>query len=91
VSGNDGSGGDDLQETTRKQNSTLQSLIDVIGNLLAASRELLGRLQEYTQKEEPPVAGAPPATPGELPEHPADNAQRMAAGLAPDSHHLRPI
>lgn len=45
MSGNDGPQGDDLEETARKQNSMLQSLIDSVGNLLAASRELLARLQ----------------------------------------------
>lgn len=36
---------DDLAETTRRQNSNLQRLIDAVGTLLVGSRDLLKRLQ----------------------------------------------
>src|SRR5262249_25238811 len=45
VSEEDGSKGKDLEERTRQDNSNLQLLIDMIGGLLAASAELLARLQ----------------------------------------------
>jgi hypothetical protein len=51
VSGSDGSQGDDLEARARSHNSTLQSLIDAVGVLLSASRELLTCLQGYLPKE----------------------------------------
>jgi hypothetical protein len=51
VSGNEGSQGDDFETRARHHNSTLQSLIDAVGVLLAASRELLTCLQGYLPKE----------------------------------------
>jgi hypothetical protein len=64
--------GEGLVETTQRQNSNLQRLIDAVGALLAGSHELLKRLQ-------PPVAGLPadgacsqPA--GDTPEVPSDEA-----------------
>jgi len=53
VSGSgDGPQGDDLEESARKQNSALESLIESLGNLLAASRELLARLQARVQQDQ---------------------------------------
>jgi hypothetical protein len=55
-----GSQGDDIEERARRHNSTLQSLIDAIGTVLAASRELLARLQGYPKQDEAPGRGAAP-------------------------------
>lgn len=52
MSGNDGPQGDDLEERARKQNSTLQGLIESVGDLLAASRALLTRLQVHVAKDQ---------------------------------------
>ena len=60
VGGSGGSQGDDLEERARKNNSTLQSLIDAIGAVLAASRELLTRLPGYVPKDDPPSERSPP-------------------------------
>ena len=68
-----GSQGEGLVETTQRQNSNLQRLIDAVGALLAGSHELLKRLQPM------PVAGLPedracnqPAA--DTPEVPSDEA-----------------
>jgi hypothetical protein len=45
VSNSNGSQGENLEERARKHNSNLQLLIEGIGGLLAASADLLGRLQ----------------------------------------------
>lgn len=66
-----GSQGDDLEERARRNNATLQSLIDAIGAVLAASRELLGRLQGHPRKEEEPGRGAAPDA-DQPPESPAN-------------------
>ena len=41
----DGLRGESLEDTARTQNSNLQRLIDAVGILIAASRDLLKRLQ----------------------------------------------
>ena len=45
--------GEDLVETTQRQNSNLQRLIDAVGTLLAGSHELLKRLQPMPGAEPP--------------------------------------
>ena len=64
-------GGENLAETTQRQNSNLQRLIDAVGTLLAGSRELLKRLQPLGGAKPPSdtargqteadTAGAPPS------------------------------
>ena len=49
--------GENLAETTQRQNSNLRRLIDAVGTLLAGSRELLKRLQ--------PLDGAKPKPPSD--------------------------
>lgn len=91
MSGSDESQGDDFEARARKHNSTLQGLIDVVGSLLAASRELLGRLQGYLPNE--PSSGQAPDR-DRPPEHPGDkppDAQQKAASPAPKSPKLYPI
>jgi hypothetical protein len=45
----DGLRGESLEDTARTQNSNLQRLIDAVGILLAASKDLLARLQAPAQ------------------------------------------
>ena len=45
--------GDKLAETTRRQNSNMKRLIDAVGTLLAASRELLRSLQPLGDAKPP--------------------------------------
>lgn len=81
-----GSEGDDLEERARRHNSTLQSLIDAIGTLLAASRELLRRLPGYRPKNDAPgQESAPPADrPSEPPaDKPPDSPRLMVDATAP--------
>jgi len=66
--------GDKLAETTRRQNSNLQRLIDAVGTLLAASRELLRSLQPLDDARPPDdtarrqtEAGTPGAPPSDKP------------------------
>jgi hypothetical protein len=63
VSDNNGSSGENLEERARKHNSNLQRLIEAIGTLLAASTDLLGRLQQILGGGERANDGpdAPPA------------------------------
>jgi hypothetical protein len=85
VSDNGGSHVDSLEEAARRQNSTLQSLIEVVSNSLAASRALLARLQGSLARVS--SGGRPAPMPDELPEHPAvDEGQQAASAMAPDSH-----
>ena len=46
-----GSQGDSLAEAAREQNSKLRRLIDVVGALITASRELMKRLQLADEAE----------------------------------------
>lgn len=69
--------GEDLVETTQRQNSNLQRLIDAVGALLAGSHELLKRLQPM------PVAG--------LPEDRAHGHQGAGTPGAPPSDEAQPI
>jgi hypothetical protein len=46
VSNDDAYQGENLQEDARETNSNLQFLIEVIGGMLAASGDLLARLQQ---------------------------------------------
>jgi hypothetical protein len=71
VSNDDASRGENLQEDARETNSNLQSLIEVIGGLLAASGDLLVRLQHIlgggaqpaaTGSNGPDEPGLPPPT-----------------------------
>jgi hypothetical protein len=55
VSDDDASQGESLEEGTRQANSNLQRLIEAVGGLLAASGELLTRLQQI-------LSGAQPAS-----------------------------
>jgi hypothetical protein len=60
----DGLRGESLEDTARTQNSNLRRLIDTIGILIAASKDLLARLQAPAQvqsSEETPTdaAGTP--------------------------------
>lgn len=66
MSDNNGSQGKDLEESMRQDNSNLQRLIEAIGGLLAASAELLGRLQQILSRGQPADAG------GLAPPHPPD-------------------
>lgn len=92
MSDSGGSQGDDLEARARKSNSTLQSLIDAVGSLLAASRELLGRLQGYLPKEAPsgqnaaPEGDGPPELQGDKP----FDVQENVAGPAPKSPKQHP-
>lgn len=70
--------GENLAETTQRQNSNLQLLIDAVGTLLAGSRELLRRLQLLDDAKAPDDtargqtdAGTPRAPPSDKPP-PAD-------------------
>lgn len=60
MSGNGERRGEDLEESARKQNSALQGLIEGVGLLLAASRELLARLQGIAPQEQPSGSAAAP-------------------------------
>jgi hypothetical protein len=84
VSGGGGSQGDDLEEQARRHNSTLQSLIDAIGTVIAASRELLGRLHGQPRQDEAPGQGAAPDPdqPAEPPGSKPPDLQRLAADTA---------
>jgi hypothetical protein len=62
VSNSNGSKGENLEERARKHNSHLQLLVEGIGGLIAASADLLGRLQRI-------LGGGGPADGG--PEKPA--------------------
>jgi hypothetical protein len=55
VDNDDGSEAEDFEERARQHNSNLQRLIEGIGSLIAASSDLLGRLQQL-------LSGAEPAT-----------------------------
>ncbi len=46
-----------LEETARNQNSNLQRLIEAVGLLIAASRDLLGRLQHEEGARQDGAAG----------------------------------
>ena len=61
MSGDGSSQGDDFEEQARRHNSTLQSLIDTIGTVLAASRELLARLKGHPPQADAPGQGRRPA------------------------------
>lgn len=64
VSDDDASRGDDLEERTRQHNSNLVSLIEAVGGILAASADLLARLQQILGRNTPPDSnqGTPPAS-----------------------------
>jgi hypothetical protein len=67
VSEDDASRGESLEEGTRQANSNLQRLIEAVGGLLAASGELLTRLQQILSGAQPASdgsdeAGPPPPT-----------------------------
>jgi hypothetical protein len=82
VSGSGGSPGDDLEERARRHNSTLQSLIEAIGTVLAASRDLLARLQGRSPQDEAAGRGAA-SDADQLPEPPANEP---AANEPPAGH-----
>jgi hypothetical protein len=52
---------ENLAEEATQQNSNLQRLIDVFVQLIAASRDLLARLQPQSNGPPPPDAGDPKA------------------------------
>jgi hypothetical protein len=65
---NDTADGENIEEGVRQANSNLERLIEAIGGLLAASSELLARLQEILSGARPAAGstapdefGAPPA------------------------------
>jgi hypothetical protein len=68
VSDDDAPQGESLEESTREANSNLQRLIDAIGVVLAASGDLLARLQQILAGTHPAASdtdgseepGAPP-------------------------------
>jgi hypothetical protein len=71
VSEDDASQGENLEEDTRQTNSNLQRLIEAVGGLLAASGELLTRLQQILSGAQPASDGTEgPDEPGPSP--PAD-------------------
>jgi hypothetical protein len=53
--------GEGLVETTQRQNSNLQRLIDAVGTLLAGSHEVLKRLQPMDRARGQTEAGIPKA------------------------------
>ena len=87
VSSSGGSQGDDFEERARRHNSTLQSLIDTIGAVLAASRELLTRLPGYLAKDDTPSERPPPdadQSPEQPPsDKPSDVPRLMVDPVAP--------
>jgi hypothetical protein len=63
----------------------LQGLIESVSSLLAASRELLGRLQlDLSQDRSPDEGDAPP-------EHPHDKSRRNAAAPPPTGNSTLPL
>jgi hypothetical protein len=88
-----GSQGDELEERARRHNSTLRGLIDAIGTVLAASRELLARLQGHPRQDEASGRGAAPDA--DQPSEPSadkPNAHRLKADAtapAASKFHLR--
>ncbi|HEY7549519.1 MAG TPA: hypothetical protein VH913_08380 [Hyphomicrobiaceae bacterium] len=62
MSNSNGPQGENLEERARKHNSHLQLLIEGIGGLLAASADLLGRLQRILGGSGPADSG--PENPG---------------------------
>jgi hypothetical protein len=62
VSNSNGSQGENFEERARKHNSHMQLLIEGIGSLLAASADLLGRLQRILGGSGPDDGG--PEEPG---------------------------
>jgi hypothetical protein len=70
VDDSNGPQGRELEETTEQQNSNLRRLIDTIGSLISASRELLARLQ--------PGRAPPPSDPAPDAESPRDPDERGA-------------
>jgi hypothetical protein len=74
VSEDDSSRGESLEEDTRQANSNLQRLIDAVGGLLAASGELLTRLQQILGGVQPATGGTDtPDEPGPPP--PTDRSE----------------
>jgi hypothetical protein len=64
VNDGDDSQGENLQESARETNSNLQRLIEAIGGLLAASGDLLSRLQHILSAAQPAATGSDePSTP----------------------------
>ena len=53
----DASQGENLEEGTREANSKLQRLIEAVGGLLAASGDLLVRLQQILSGAQPAAKG----------------------------------
>jgi hypothetical protein len=60
-----GSQGEGLVETTQRQNSNMQRLIDAVGTLLAGSHELLKRLQPKDRSHDQPGTSTPGALPSD--------------------------
>lgn len=67
MSDDNASQGQNLEARTQQHNSNLQRLIEAIGGVLAASAELLARLQQILSRGQPaesptsePPNGAPP-------------------------------
>jgi hypothetical protein len=58
VTNDDPSEGKNLEEGTREANSNLQRLIDAVGGLLAASGDLLLRLQQILSGAQPAPSGS---------------------------------
>ena len=73
VSNSNGSQGENFEERARKHNSNLQLLIEGIGSLLAASADLLGRLQRILAGNGPADGG--PEEPGAPDEAPPTDRQ----------------
>jgi hypothetical protein len=73
VTDDDASQGENLEEVAREANSNLQRLIDAIGGLLAASGDLLVRLQRI-------LGGAQPAASG------SNGSDESGASSPSDSH-----
>jgi hypothetical protein len=63
VNNNNGSQDESLDESAQQHNSNMQRLIEVIGGLLSASADLLGRLQQILSRGQP--ADDPTPEPGQ--------------------------
>lgn len=64
--------GEDLAETTQRQNSNLQRLIDAVGTLLTGSREVLKRLQFLSEGRSTEPSDSGPETDGRQRDAPPD-------------------
>jgi hypothetical protein len=69
VTNDDRAPGESLEEGTREANSNLQRLIEAIGGLLAASGDVLARLQHILGGVQPTAGGSSaPEEPGPPPD-----------------------